>query len=135
MKKRMGKMALRQTWFGFTTQKAESTNHAFCVTNPKHSMSCSRNGVNRDHSSIHLINHLPGDSIVIKAKNCGVPISPNSPCLDTLHQMNRRKQYFGLRSRSKSYKFRRTALRRKRFNLYDRCKNESCYEKGQLDPT
>ena len=130
----MGRVALCKTWFGFTTQKAESTNHAFCTTNPKHSMTCSRNGVNRDHSSIHLVNNLNGDSIVMKARACGVPLSPNSLCLSTLQQMNNRNKYFRLRSRSKSHRSRRAIVRRKRFNLYDRLKNESCYKKGQLDP-
>ena len=38
-------------------------------------------GANRDHSSIHMVNNLVGDSILIKTRACRVPISPNAPCL------------------------------------------------------
>lgn len=65
LKKRLGINALSRTRYGFTTQKAESVNHAFATTNPKHSMSCSRNGINRDHSAIHLLNNSHGDSILL----------------------------------------------------------------------
>ena len=57
LQKRMGKEALLKTRFGFTIQKVECTNHAFIKTNPKHSMICSRNGINRDHSAIHAVNN------------------------------------------------------------------------------
>ena len=132
--KRMGIEALRKTRFGFTTQKAESTNHAFSTTNPKHSMTFSRNGVNRDHSAIHMVNNFAGDSILIKNRACGVPLSPNSLCLRALLQMNKRQTYHRLRSRSKSFRLRRAHLRRRRYNMYDITRNESCYSKGQLDP-
>lgn len=132
--KRMGREALHKTRFGLTTQKAESMNHAFATTNPKHTMTCYRNGANRDHSAIHMVNNLVGDSILIKAKACGVPISPNALCLGALHQMNRRQAYFRHRSRSKSYKFRRACLRRRRYTIYDMTRNESYYSKGQLNP-
>jgi hypothetical protein len=59
LSKRMGKEALQKTRFGLTTQKAESMNHAFCTTNPKNSMTCYRNGANRDHSAIHMVNNVP----------------------------------------------------------------------------
>lgn len=134
LRKRMGQEAMKKTRFGLTTQKAESTNHAFVTTNPKHSMSCSRNGVNRDHSAIHMINNPVGDSILIKAKACAVPISANSPCLSTLHQLNNRQAYFRLRASSSTYRQRRAFLRRKRYNLYDSLRNESSYVKGQMDP-
>ena len=39
-------------------------NNAFSVTNPKH-MSYSRNGANRDHSTIHMENSNVGDSIMM----------------------------------------------------------------------
>ena len=134
LRKRMGEEAMYKTRFSLTTQKAESTNHAFVTTNPKHSMSCSRNGVNRDHSAIHMINNPVGDSILIKAKACGVPMSPNSPCLSTLHQLNRRQNYFRKRASSPTYNMRRAARRRKRYEIYDNRRNESFYVKSQLDP-
>jgi hypothetical protein len=134
LKKRMGREALIKTRFGFTTQKSESTNHAFATTNPKHTMTCSRNAVNRDHSSIHMINNPVGDSILQKARTCGVPIDPNSPCLQTLLKMNKRQCYQRERSKSDTCKNRRTSLRRKRYQSYDHKHNESFYIKDQLDP-
>jgi len=134
LEKRMGKEALRKTRFSFTTQKAEATNHVFATTNPKHSMKCSRNGVNRDHSAIHMLNNPVGDSILTKARACGVPLSPNSPCISTLHHMNKRQAYFRARSHSQAFLRRRAFLRRIRYREYDRIRNDSCYIKGQLDP-
>ena len=60
LNKRMGAEAVRKTRFGFITQEAESMNHAFQTTNPKHSMHCSCNGVFRDHSVIHMVNNPVG---------------------------------------------------------------------------
>ncbi len=134
LRKRMGGVAVAKTRFSLTTQKVESTNHAFAMTNPKHSMTCSRNGVNRDHSAIHMLNNQVGDSILLKARACGVPLSGNSPCLSTLHNLNTRQAYFRLRSKSSNYKMRRAANRRRRYNHYDNLRNESFYMKSQLDP-
>lgn len=134
LRKRMGDEAVRKTRFSLTTQKVESTNHAFATTNPKHSMTCSRNGVNRDHSAIHMLNNQVGDSILLKARACDVPISAESPCLSTLHILNKRQKYFRLRSKSPHYKRRRAANRRRRYNCYDNLRNESFYVKSQLDP-
>jgi hypothetical protein len=134
LQKRMGTEALRRTRFGFTTQKAEATNHFFSITNPKQTMKCSRNGASRDHSAIHMLNNLPGDSIISKTSACGVPLSPNSPCMKNLSQMNNRQQYFRKLMRSPAYKVRRALLRKRRFECYDKLHNESYYIKGQLDP-
>ncbi len=132
--KRLGVDALSKTRYGFTTQKAESVNHVFAITNPKHSMSCSRNGINRDHSAIHLLNNNHGDSILLKARACGVPIQSNSPCLKNLLQLNKQHVYWKRRSRSTVVRNRRVTLRRIRFAMYDDCRNETFYLKGQLDP-
>lgn len=132
--KRMGKVALHRTRLGLTTQKVEAMNHAFSTTYPKHSMTCYRNGANRDHSAIHMVNNPVGDSILLKARACGVPISPNSPCLRTLHQMNRRQMYHRLRSRSKFIRSRKVQLCMRRYHLYDMTRNESFYSKDQLIP-
>ena len=134
LSKRMGGEALHKTRFGLTTQKAESMNHAFATTNPKHSMTCSRNAANRDHSAIHMVNNPVGDSILKKARACGVPVSPNVLCLAALNQMNRRQAYRRRVSRSKYDKIRRAILRSQRYYLYDTMKNQSYYSKGQSDP-
>lgn len=134
LKKRMGKEALRRTHYGFTTQKAESTNHAFNMTSPKHTMKCSRNGPGRDHSAIHMLNNLVGDSIICKTEACGVPLSPQSPCIPALKHMNHRQLYWSRRMRSKSNRQRCAVLRRRKFELYDQTHNESFYSKSQLDP-
>jgi hypothetical protein len=70
----------------------------------------------------------------MKAGACGVPLSPNSPCLVTMKQMNKRQAYWHLRSRSSTSRKRRITLRRKRYQDYDSSRNESFYLKGQLDP-
>ena len=62
LRKRMGKETTSKTRFSLTTQKAETVNHALAKTNPKHSMTCSRNGVNCDHSAIHMINNAMGQT-------------------------------------------------------------------------
>ena len=77
--KRMGKVALQRTWLGLTTQKVEAMNHAFSTMYPKHSMTCYCNGVNRDHSAIHMVNNWVEDSILVRTRAYGVPISPNAP--------------------------------------------------------
>lgn len=134
LRKRMGREALLKTQFGLTTQKVESTNHAFATTNPKHSMTCAKNGIYRDHSAIHMLNNAVGDSIVKKAHACGVPLSPNSPCLKTLRQMSSRQAYWRHRSRYSTFRYRRACMRQERYNEYDILRNESFYAMGQLDP-
>lgn len=91
-------------------------------------------GANRDHSAIHMINNPVGDSILLKARACGVPIAPNSSCLLTLHKLNTRQRYFRARSRSLSYKKRRAHLIERRYHLYDLKQNASLYVKDQLLP-
>lgn len=130
----MGCEALHKTRFGLTTQKAESMNHAFSMTNPKHSLTCSRNGANRDHSAIYMVNNPVGDAILMKSEACGVPLSPNSPCLAALHQMNRQQAYQHQYSRSMPRKVRSHVLRKQRYSMYDMVHNESHYCRGQLDP-
>ena len=134
LNKRMGREALRKTRFRFNTQKAESTNQAFSMTNPKHCMSFSRNSANRSHSAIHMKNNYVGDSIMIKARACSVPLSPNSRCLLTLRQLNRRQEYWRRRSKSTTDRRRRVVLRRQRYEAYDSTRNQSCYFKNQLAP-
>ena len=91
-------------------------------------------GANHDHSSIHMVDNLVGDSILIKTRACGVPISPNAPCLLILNQINKRQRYYRLRSKSNWYRSRRVNLRRQHYILYDTTRNESYYCKEQLDP-
>ena len=134
LNKRMGAEAVRKTRFGFTTQKAESMNHAFQTTNPKHSMHSSRNGVYRDHSAIHMVNNAVGDSILMKARVCGVPHDANSPCLRGLNQLSKRQIYWRLRARTTRYKSRRADLRRERYRNYDNTRNVGFYKSGQLEP-
>ena len=134
LSKRLGKEALQLTRFGMTTQKVESMNHAFSTTYPKHSMTCYRNGANRDHSAIHMVNNLVGDSLLLKNESCGLHVSSNSQILPALHQMNKRQQYHTRRSKSKAYKCRSANLRMKRYNLYDMTHNESFYKRDQLLP-
>ena len=128
----MGREALLKTRHNFTTQKAESTNNTFSVTNPKH-MLYSRNGANMDHSAIHMKNNNIGDSIMMKAKACGVPLTPNSPALKALRQLNKRQAYWRLRCKSSRSRMRRVTLRRWRYSEYDSNRNQSCYLKGQMD--
>ena len=134
MRKRMGEKVLIKTRLGLNTQKVESMNHAFVTTYPKHSMTCYRNGANRDHSAIHQVNNPMGDSILLKNEACGVHFSSNAPCLKALHGLNRRQHYFKQRSRSSKFKSRRAHLVKKRYELYDMTRNESMYKKDQMLP-
>ena len=104
------------------------------TTNPKHSMTCSRNAANRDHSAIHVWTTLSAIPSLKKARACGVPVSPNALCLAALNQMNRRQAYRRRVPRSRYDKTCRAILRRQRYYLYDTMKNQSYYSKGQLDP-
>ena len=70
---RLSSEMLHRTRFHSSTQKAESMNSAFRVTNPKHSSLYSRNGANRDHSAIQLTNSGPA-SILTKAAAAKVPL-------------------------------------------------------------
>lgn len=130
--KRMGEKSLIKTRFGLTTQKVESMNHAFVTTNPKHSMTCYRNGANRDHSAIHMVNNPVGDSILLKNEACGVHMSPGAPCLKALNTLSKRQGYLRSRAWTLRFKCRRAHHTKRRYQLYDMTRNESLYKTDQL---
>ena len=134
LNKKMGKQALLDTRHHFTTQKAEATNHCFATTNPKHTMTCARNGVHRDNSAIHMLNNPVGDSIFEKTRYCGVAITPNTLCLETLNKMSKRQADDRRRSHTRVYQQRRASLRRRRYESYDKQHCESYYKQNQLEP-
>jgi len=74
-----------------------------------------------------MVNNRVGDSILMKAGACGVPLSPNSPCLVMMNQMNKRQAYWQQRARSSVSRRRRAILRRRCYQDYDVSRNESCY--------
>ena len=129
LNKRTGKDTLQKTRFGFYDAKVRVRNHGFATNNLKHSMSCSRNGINRDHSAIHLINNEFWDSILLKTRTCGVPLSPNSPSLNILHRMSQQQMYHCHWSRSTRVCNIRVTLQRMRFADYTEANL-----KGQLEP-
>ena len=122
-----------------STQKAESVNNAFNVTNPKHSATFSRNGKYRDHSAIHLTNNGPGESIVRKMDAVGIQLTANSPCVKALRQMQRKREYNKFRKSCQLYRSRRAKLRFRKYRLHEKTKNISFhtseYKKDQLIST
>ena len=71
--KRIGKEAMEKTKYGTSTQKSESMNHAFAMTNPNGTLTFSRNAESRDHSAVHLVNNGHANSIVKKMRICWLP--------------------------------------------------------------
>ena len=132
MQKRIGREAMQKTRFGTTTQKTESMNHAFSTTNPKGTLTFSKNAPSRDHSAVHLVNNGHANSIILKCIAAGCPISPGSPAAKTLAEIDKREKYYAQRAKTTHYKIRRAKCRAKRYHLYNCAK--SLYKKGQLDP-
>ena len=130
--KRIGQEALEKTKYGTSTQKAESMNHAFAVTNPKGVLTFSRNASSRDHSAVHLVNNRHANSIVKKCEAAGCPVTAGSPAAKALEEMDKKQKYFMKRAKGKSYKKRRAQLRAQRFQLY--YTTQQLYKRGQLDP-
>lgn len=132
LSKRLGYKALEQTMYETNTQKAESVNHVFGVTNPKGSLTFSRNGSSRDHSAIHLVNNGHGNSIVKKCKAANCSITPGSPAAKALAEIDKVQKYHAKRAKSVAYRKRRAHLRSKRYKLY--FSKQTLYNRGQLDP-
>ena len=132
MKKRIGSEAMMKTRFQTSTQKTESMNHAFSVTNPKGTLTFSRNGAPRDHSAIHLVNNGHANSIIKKCKAAGCPIPAGSPSATALAAIDKEQAYHRKRAKGRHYKRRRSQCRVERFhNYYAKSKS---YNPGQLDP-
>lgn len=129
---RMGDEALDKTKYRTSTQKSESMNHAFAMTNPKGTLTFSRNGAARDHSAIHLVNNQHANSILKKCKAAGCPISAGSPAASALAAIDRKQQYHKNRARGHHYKQRRAQCRAERYDSYYAKSN--LYQSGQLNP-
>ena len=84
LQKRIGPEAMERTKYGTSTQKAESMNHAYAMTNPKGTLTFSSNAAARDHSAIHIVNNKHANSIVKKCEAAGCPISAGSPAASAL---------------------------------------------------
>ena len=132
LSKRLCQEALEKTRYGTSTQKAESMNHAFSVTNPKGTLTFSRNGSCRDHSAVHLVNNGHANSIVKKCKAAGCPVSGGSPAAKALAEMNKKKKFYAKRAKGQEYKTRRAQLRSQRFHLY--YTTQKLYKRSKLDP-
>ena len=132
LSKRLGYKALEQTMYETNTQKAESVNHAFGVTNPKGSLTFSRNGSSRDHSAIHLVNNGHGNSIMKKCQAAGCSITPGSPAAKALAEIDKAQKYHAKRAKGVAYRKRRAHLRSKRYASY--FSKKTLYKRGQLDP-
>ena len=87
---------LHSTRMGKGSQKCEAVNHAFSMTNPKHTLTFYRNGKNCDASSVHIISNDPGTSIARKLKSTGIPMSLVSPAVKWLQELDRRQKYHRL---------------------------------------
>ena len=127
---------LRKTRLLTTTQKAESTHHAFSVTNSKHSSTFTRNFKHRDASAIHLTNSGPGISIIAKAAAANVPLTGGKRLRKQVLEMQTRIDYW--RKRSTANKTSRATHRLYRYRLYEKKKGwkgkvPSEYIKGQLE--
>ena len=130
--KRIGHKALRKTRYGMSTQKSESVNHAFGMTNPKGTLTFSKNAAARDHSSIHLVNNRHANSIVQKCNAAGCPISSGSPAAHALAKMDKQQKYHKKRAKSNKYKRRRAQCRGERYHTYFTA--HALYQPGQLHP-
>ena len=124
---------LQKTRYKSTSQKAESVFSALKQTNPKHSVTFSRNACYRDHSGIHLINCGPGVSVLKKLEAAGVPLRCHklSASLRALKQMQHRRNYHKFRSRASLMK-RRAARRRQLYEAHAHLNGISTYKKDQL---
>ena len=93
LQKRIGPEAMERTKYGTSTQNAESMNHAYAMTNPKGTLTFSRNAAARDHSAIHLVNNKHANSIVKKCEAAGYPISAGSPAASALASIDKKQEY------------------------------------------
>ena len=89
--KRIGKEAMEKTKYGTSTQKSESMNHAFAMTNPNGTLTFSRNAESRDHSAVHLVNNGHANSIVKKCESAGCPVTACSPAAKALDKMEKKR--------------------------------------------
>ena len=107
-------------------------NHAYAMTNPKGTLTFSRNAAARDHSAIHVVNNIHANSIVKKCEAAGCPISAGSPAASALASIDKKQEYHKQHAKSKDYKKRRAHCRAVRFNTSYHMK--TLYKSGQLDP-
>ena len=119
---------LHATRFGTSTQKAEAMNSAFKTANPKHGSTFSRNSRYRDHSAIHMANNGPGESIALKMAALG--LRPNLSSISTLRQLQHRRNYFQLRSKTSTARVRRDSLRIKKYRLHEKERMQKAQTEG-----
>lgn len=131
--KRLGRRLIYKTRFQTSTQKTESVNHAYGRTNPK-DVTWSRNAAGRISSAIHLVNNFTGDSILKKCEAANCAIMPNSPARKTAQKLQKRDEYYYLRSKSKKFKISRKVNRDNRYQSYysEHYSPKSDYIRGQL---
>lgn len=132
LEKRIGDEAIERTKYRTSSQKSESMNHAYAMTNPKGTLTFSRNGASRDHSAIHLVNNQHANSIIKKCEATGCPITAGSPAAKALAAMDKKQQYHKKRVMGKIYKKRRAQCRAERYHTYYAKRN--LYQPGQLNP-
>ena len=135
---RLSPTILRRTRLHSSTQKAESMNSAFRVTNPKHSAVFSRNHANRDHSAIQLTNSGPS-SILAKAEAAQVPLEGGARLKRQLLSMQKIRNYWKKRGKEQKTKVSKAVHRNHRYKLYQQVNNWkdqsnfNSYVKGQLE--
>ena len=131
---RFGRSALTGTRYGTNTQKSEGLHRGYSKSNPKN-VTCSRNFEPQIFSSIHRMNHGPGQSTVLKCAAVGSSIPEGTRLTRQLKRKQelyeRRKQ----RKKSKTYRTRRQALVKEKFELYFQrgTETETGYQKGMSD--
>ena len=134
---RLKPSAVAQSRLLTTTQKSESMNSAFSTTNPKQIKTFTRNYAGRDHSAINLTNNGAGASILYKTAAAKVPLARSPRVVQQLKVMQKRRDYWKLRSKRIHVKQARALHSIYKFRLYERKRmdinSKECYVKGQLE--
>ncbi|KAI8493997.1 lens induction in camera-type eye [Branchiostoma belcheri] len=127
MEHRLGKQALRKTRTGRSTNKVESLNRQISKTCPKNVL-FSRTLEGRAASAVHSSNNGTGLSIVQKCAAAGIPLSPDSPAVPALEEMQRKQDYHRAYKRELANKRRQQAKIAKRYATYDVSKEQGTYK-------
>lgn len=125
---RLSRKALLLTYKGTTTQKTEAINRAYNKVNPK-DQTFSRNFSSRIHSGIHCVNNGSANSLVIKCKAVGAPITTGSKVARSLRSSNLRERYCKKKSMSHDNRIRRAVYRQEKYSLHQNTTDKMTYKK------
>lgn len=132
---RLDSQGAHMTRLNTTTQKSESLNRVFSLTNPR-TVTCSRNFPARIHSAVHKTNRGIAMSVMTEAKDVGAPIR-SSRVVKQLHQQSERGIYHRTRQSQTGYKMQRQHRRRNLYKLHDNLDTKDklipTYKKHLLD--